>query len=112
LTSLAALLRKHLRGTDHICRIGGEEFVLIMPDTDLNGAFTVAEKMRTTVAASQFRFKDAPVPVTLSCGVATFQGEDLVEDVFERADRGLYQAKNTGRNRCVSERELEDLRSE
>jgi diguanylate cyclase len=108
LTSLAALLRKHLRGVDHICRVGGEEFVLVMPDTDLTGAAVVAEKMRATVAASQFRVKDTPVPVTFSCGVATFHAEDLVEDVFERADRALYLAKNSGRNRCATELELPD----
>ncbi len=108
LTSLASLLRKHLRGVDHICRVGGEEFVLVMPDTDLAGAATVAEKMRATVAASQFRFKDTPVPVTFSCGVATFRAGDIVQDVFERADGALYAAKNSGRNRCATELELSD----
>lgn len=103
LTSLASLLRKHVRGVDLICRFGGEEFVLIMPETDLDGAVTVAEKLRGTVASSQFRFKETPVPVTMSCGIGAFRGDDSIEDVFERADRALYRAKNEGRNRCCIE---------
>jgi len=107
LTSVAALLRKHVRGVDLICRYGGEEFVLVMPETDLEGAVTVAEKLRTVIAASQFRFKDTPVPVTMSCGIASFRGEDTIDDVFERADRALYCAKNQGRNRYC----IEDIQS-
>lgn len=104
LTSVAALLRKHVRGIDQICRYGGEEFVLVMPETDLEGAANVADKLRSVVGTSQFRFKDTPVPVTMSCGVATFHNEDTIDDVFERADRALYRAKNLGRNRyCVED---------
>jgi diguanylate cyclase len=103
LTSMASLLRKHVRTVDLICRFGGEEFVLLMPDTNLQAAATVAEKLRATVAGSQFRFKETPVPVTMSCGLSTFRDDDSVEDVFERADRALYRAKNEGRNRCCVE---------
>jgi diguanylate cyclase len=107
LSSVAALLRKHVRGVDLICRYGGEEFVLVMPETNLEGAATVADKLRNVIGSSQFRFKDAPVPVTVSCGVASFRVEDTIDEVFERADRALYRAKNLGRNRCCLEEEGE-----
>jgi diguanylate cyclase len=100
LIALASLLRSHVRGTDIVCRFGGEEFVLLMPDTALDGATTLCEKLRNLLEQSQFRFKDTPVPVTMSCGVAEFAGEDSLDDVFERADRALYRAKELGRNRC------------
>ncbi len=103
LAAVAAALRKHVRGVDLICRFGGEEFVLIMPETNLEGAVTVADKLRSIVGASKFRFKDARVPVTVSCGVATFRVNDTVEEAFERADRALYQAKYLGRNCCCVE---------
>ncbi len=103
LTAVAASLRKHVRGVDLLCRFGGEEFVLIMPETDLEGAATVADKLRGIIGASKFRFKDAPVPVTVSVGVASFRASDTVDETFERADRALYRAKNSGRNRCCIE---------
>jgi diguanylate cyclase len=103
LSAVAATLRKHVRGVDLICRFGGEEFVLIMPETSLEGAATVADKLRSIVGASKFRFKDAPVPVTVSCGVATFRAIDTVDEAFERADRALYQAKRLGRDCCCVE---------
>ncbi|MSR14298.1 MAG: GGDEF domain-containing protein [Gammaproteobacteria bacterium] len=103
LTSFAALLRKHVRGSDLICRFGGEEFVLLMPETELEGAALLCEKLRKVLADRQFRFKDTPVPVTISCGYAMFRGEDSVDEVFERADSALYRAKDLGRNRCCAE---------
>lgn len=104
LASVAAVLRKHLRASDLLCRYGGEEFVLILPETIRAAAQSVAEKLCMMVAASQFRFKDQPVPVTISCGVAAFRANDTIEEVFERADRALYRAKNEGRNRaCIDD---------
>ncbi len=100
LISVAGLMRKHIRGVDLICRCGGEEFVLVMPDVDIESAARVAEKLRAAIGSSQFRFKDEPVPVTVSCGISHFRDGDTVEDVFERTDRALYRAKNLGRNRC------------
>ena len=104
LTAVASLFRKHVRNGDLVCRIGGEEFVVIMPETTLEAAVVVAEKLREVVAASQFRLKDQPVPVTVSCGVAAFHQADIVDEVFERADQALYRAKALGRNRyCIEE---------
>lgn len=106
LSSVAGLLRQQIRNCDLLCRLGGEEFAVILPETGLEGARIAAEKLRAAVAASKFRFKNSPVPVTISIGVAEFHAGDTIEDVFERADRALYLAKNEGRNRCQSERDL------
>jgi diguanylate cyclase len=104
LTAVAALFRKQVRAGDLVCRIGGEEFVVVMPETSLDAAVVVADKLREAVAASQFRLKDQPVPVTISCGVAAFHDVDGIDEVFERADQALYRAKAKGRNRyCVEE---------
>ena len=104
LTAVASLFRKLVRNGDLVCRIGGEEFVVIMPETTLEAAVVVAEKLREAVAASQFRLKDQPIPVTVSCGVAAFRQADVVDEVFERADQALYRAKALGRNRyCIEE---------
>jgi len=111
LASVAQLLRKQIRQCDILCRLGGEEFALILPETDVQGAAVVAEKLRGSIANSQFRFKEQPVPVTVSTGAAEFRDSDTQEDVFERADRALYLAKKRGRNRCCTEFELDDASS-
>jgi diguanylate cyclase len=111
LASVAALLRKQIRQCDVLCRLGGEEFAVILPETNVYGAAAIADKLRASIASSQFRFKDQPVPVTVSIGAAEFRGADTQEDVFERADRALYLAKKGGRNRCCTELELDDTAS-
>jgi len=111
LASVAALLRKQIRKCDVLCRLGGEEFAIILPGTNVYGAAAIADKLRASIASSQFRFKDQPVPVTVSIGAAEFRGADTQEDVFERADRALYLAKKGGRNRCCTELELDDTAS-
>ncbi|MCC7120447.1 MAG: GGDEF domain-containing protein [Gammaproteobacteria bacterium] len=111
LASVAQLLRKQIRHCDILCRLGGEEFAIILPETEVHGAAVVAEKLRGSIADSQFRFKEQPVPVTVSIGVAEFRDGDTQEDVFERADRALYLAKKRGRNRSCTELELDDASS-
>ena len=111
LASVAALLRKQIRQCDVLCRLGGEEFAIILPETNVYGAAAIGDKLRASIASSQFRFKDQPVPVTVSIGAAEFRGADTQEDVFERADRALYLAKKCGRNRCCTELELDDTAS-
>jgi diguanylate cyclase len=100
LKGLAAALSSLLRECDLLARYGGEEFVVVLPETAVQAAATVAEKLRAGVQATAFRFHDEPVPVTVSCGLAEFGAEDTPDKVFERADRALYRAKQSGRNRC------------
>lgn len=111
LASVASLLRKQIRHCDILCRLGGEEFAIILPETDVHGAATVGDKLRGSIANSQFRFKEQPVPVTVSIGAAEFRGSDTQDDVFERADRALYLAKKRGRNLCCTELDLDDATS-
>lgn len=93
-------ISKRLREIDFFGRIGGEEFVFIMPDTTRDQAFVVLEKIRSSIAATEFNYKNEPMPITLSIGITQFIEGDRTETAMGRADIALYQAKNAGRNRC------------
>lgn len=97
---IAAQLRKHLRPVDFIARFGGEEFVLLMPDTPLAAGVQGVERLRSAIEACPFHFKGEPVTITLSIGVSAFRPGDRSDQVLKRADEALYQAKHRGRN-CV-----------
>jgi len=102
---LAKLLHNQTKGQDHIARIGGEEFVVVLPDTGYDGALSVAESIRHYVAHSSLKMKKnkAPIHLTLSIGVAMFQLNESFDELFERADQSLYLAKNSGRNQVKGE---------
>jgi diguanylate cyclase len=93
-------LAKRLRKTDFIARFGGEEFVLLLPETDAQAALKTVETLREAIAQCPFHFKDQRVGVTMSFGVTELRDGDTAERAFERADQALYLAKNNGRNRC------------
>ncbi len=95
------MMLRNIRRTDYLFRTGGEEFVLLLPKTPLDKAAPVVEKIRASVGGANFRYKDDRVPISLSAGVTEVRPGDSVEDVFERADRALYQAKQQGRDRLV-----------
>jgi two-component system, cell cycle response regulator len=86
----------HLRAEDQLGRLGGEEFLVLLPDTDAGAAHHVAEKLRAEVAGAR-----SAVPVTVSIGVATWDGE-APEDLLQRADEALYAAKDAGRDRVMA----------
>lgn len=98
---LAKALRKSLRDVDFVGRYGGEEFVILMPETNAEEALAATEKLRTRVEASPFNFRKERVPITMSFGISEFHALEDAETVFERADKALYRAKDEGRNRCV-----------
>lgn len=97
---IATQLRKHLRPTDFIARFGGDEFVLLMPDTPLSAGLHLIEKLRAAIQACPFHFKGEPVTITTSIGVSAFRPGDRSDHVLKRADEALYRAKRRGRN-CV-----------
>ena len=105
LKEFAARFRRNTRGIDLACRYGGEEFVIIMPDTDLARACQVGERLRSCVAADAFQINTGTyIRVTASVGLATLERpEDTAETLFKRADRALYSAKSSGRNRVISD---------
>lgn len=104
LREFAQRLRGNLRGIDLACRYGGEEFVVVMPDTDAKVAGIVAERIRGAIAGAPFDCgRQDVLQVTVSVGVATMLSSDRsVDDLVKRADMALYEAKSAGRNRVVS----------
>jgi two-component system cell cycle response regulator len=103
LREFAERLKRNIRGVDLACRFGGEEFVVLMPDTDFRQAQGVAERVRTAVAERGFEAHGMrPLAVTCSVGVALNEHElDTPEMILKRADVALYRAKREGRNRVV-----------
>lgn len=102
LRSIARTLRESLARTqDLVARFGGEEFVVLLPDTDRSGAIRVAEKIRLAVEQTEFMVAEQKLAVTVSIGVATQipAGPDQQHELFRKADEALYEAKAAGRNR-------------
>ena len=102
LKEFADRLRRNIRGVDLACRFGGEEFVVLMPDTDFRQAQGVAERVRSAVAERSFDGGARPLDVTVSVGLALNEyATDTPEVILKRADVALYRAKREGRNRVV-----------
>lgn len=95
---IATQLTKHLRPDDFVARFGGEEFVLLIPNTPLPAGLQLLEKLRAAIEACPFHFKGEPVTLTASIGVAPFALGERSEQVLKRADEALYRAKHKGRN--------------
>ncbi|HWK00609.1 MAG TPA: PleD family two-component system response regulator [Xanthobacteraceae bacterium] len=106
LREFASRLRSCVRGVDLACRLGGEEFVVVMPDTDLGIASRVAERIRRRIAGEPFSIDRGArsIEVTISVGLSSLNGaEDTPALILKRADEALYRAKNSGRNRVVAD---------
>ena len=101
LIAIVKTIEFHLRETDFIARVGGEEFIVLLAETTQDAAKSVADKLRKSVQMSEFVYQGQPVPVTISGGFSEFQQGDTVDAVYQRADRALYRAKNSGRNRFM-----------
>ena len=99
---VAQTLKKNLRETDFIARFGGEEFAVLLPNTKRAQAEKVAEKLRQSIASSQYTRRGTAIKITISFGISELVKGDSKETLFERADKALYYAKNQGRNRCCS----------
>ncbi len=104
LREFALRIRRSIRGIDLACRYGGEEFVIVMPETDMAVAAMVAERLRRRIAADPFAIQQGArsIPVTISIGIAGVRGrDDSAAALLKRADQALYRAKRDGRNRVV-----------
>jgi two-component system cell cycle response regulator len=107
LAEIGAVLRTAVREIDVVCRYGGEEFSVVLPETDAEGAFVVAEKIRESVASHSFADGDGKrgVHVTVSIGLATYPSSAADrEELLRQADDALYQAKHLGRDRVRAPR--------
>ena len=105
LREFAVRIRKSIRGIDLACRYGGEEFVIVMPETDLHVAGMIAERLRRAIAGEPFAINKGSkrITVTISVGLSTLERKgEAVSDVLKRADDALYRAKHDGRNRVVA----------
>lgn len=106
LREFATRLRKSIRGIDLACRYGGEEFVVVMPDTDLTVAAKVAERLRRRIASEPFLIHNAgrSIEVTISIGISALANvDDTPAKLLKRGDEALYRAKRDGRNRVVAD---------
>jgi two-component system, cell cycle response regulator len=105
LRELAARFRRNTRAIDTACRLGGEEFVILMPTTGLADACQIGERVRQSIAAELFHInRDSKISVTASVGIASLEGpHDTFEQLLARADGALYAAKKKGRNRVVAD---------
>ncbi|WP_296298101.1 GGDEF domain-containing protein [Rheinheimera sp.] len=97
------IARSLKRSSDYVCRYGGEEFALILPNTDAAGVFELAEQIRLSIAAHPFDTEIGPLPVQISAGCyAAVAAPDMVStDFIHAADQALYQAKTAGRNQVI-----------
>ena len=99
LIDLAKILKQHSRATDIVGRWGGEEFIIILPHTDLSAAIEYADMLRVKIEDFTFEVIDK---ITASFGVSSFIDEDTSKSIVKRADDALYDAKHSGRNRVCS----------
>ena len=106
LREFANRISANVRGIDLACRHGGEEFVVVMPDTDAGFAFTVAERLRQSIESTPIKISRPPhaLTITVSVGIASsIGGDDVPDKLLRRADQALYRAKREGRNRVIAE---------
>lgn len=96
---IASQLEKRLRPSDFLARFGGEEFVVLLPHTQMADGLALLERLRLTIEQCPFHFKGEPVTVTVSMGITLFKPGERSDLVLKRADQALYRAKDQGRNR-------------
>jgi diguanylate cyclase (GGDEF)-like protein len=101
LQQVAHLLSERVRNMDGIARWGGEEFMLMLPETTSEGASQVAEKLRSFIESKRFEFKGQQLGVTMTFGVATLRKGETLDHCIARADTALYEGKEQGRNRVT-----------
>jgi diguanylate cyclase (GGDEF)-like protein len=103
LKAVAQIARDCIRVSDAICRYGGEEFIILLPETDYDQALIVAERLRLRVGNHSLKSRQGPITTTVSLGVAVIRsdGNDTIEQAIECADQAMYAAKQAGRNQTI-----------
>lgn len=100
---ITKLLKKALRDSDRVYRYGGEEFIILINRTDMQGAIQASERLLTLCRNNQPLFQNEQIPVTLSIGMTQIQSGDTINSIIERADTALYRAKNSGKDKMEIE---------
>ena len=99
LKELATLIKKSLRKSDICGRFGGEEFLLLLPNTKASGALKLATKLNDLVKQHHFEYASQTIPITISIGITSVSYSDSFHSIIQRCDEALYQAKERGRDR-------------
>ena len=102
LVLIAKLISGHCRETDFVSRFGGEEFTMLLSNTNVQSALLTADKLRLIIEDTAFNSNGKKIAITISCGITQFTNDDTADSAFNRADKALYDAKNKGRNQCVT----------
>jgi diguanylate cyclase (GGDEF)-like protein len=102
LRRFAASIFANIRMVDKLGRYGGEEFLLVLPDTNTDQALQIVERLRGTIAELDWSAIAPDLTLTLSAGLSEIASNDTPEDLLARADRALYRAKDAGRNRVLA----------
>ena len=103
LRAVADIISQTIRETDVAFRIGGEEFLVLMTNTDINGANILAERLREQVESCHISHKGQNVNFTVSLGIAQYRQNETQHELIARADQAMYQAKRTGKNKVICE---------
>lgn len=111
LKSLSRLMSSTVREQDTISRWNGEEFLILLPETDFRGGMEMAERIRLEVEFRSFEYKNKILPVTLTFGVAVFAEDEDLENTLKRAEQALLAGKNAGKN-CVMPKPVQTRRPE
>ena len=101
LKTVASTIRQLLRKYDFVARWGGEEFLAVLPETEIQGAKIVAERFRQSIESLHIKYTDIEIPVTVTLGVSQFDGELGIDKSIQLADEALYDGKMNGRNQVV-----------
>ena len=103
LKNAADILKKALRLTDTVGRIGGEEFAILLPETEIDHGVEIAERLRRKIDESELRYESAKLKLTISAGISdSVLSDETADSILKRADTALYRAKEEGRNRVFS----------
>ena len=112
LVRVAQAISKTLRQTDQVFRFGGEEFVIVLSNTRYHDALIIAERIRIAVADADLTYEDQQIGITVSLGVSSKKDGDKRDQLFQRADKALYAAKEHGRNCVIGETDLRRVKDQ